>query len=374
MKRLVLVGGGHAHVEVLRRFGAGRMEGVEIVLVTPQPHLIYTGMLPGHIAGHYALDECAIDLAPLAARAGAAVRATRGSLVSADARELVCEDGSAIAYDILSIDVGSRPRIEGVEGVERHAIVLRPLERFLEGWRQVRARAIAGGVDSITLVGGGAGGVELAFAINHALRASLADAAPHVRVVADTAEVLPEWPAGARRRARRRLEAAGIGVHVGDRVAALDRGEVRLASGITYATGAVFWTAGSAAPEWLRDSGLATDPRGFVLTDDALRSTSHPQVFAAGDCAVQQERPAPRAGVFAVRAGAPLAQNLRAALAGQPPSPHAPGERYLALLSTGGRHAIGAWGPLAFSGRWAWRWKDRIDRRWMARYREPYRD
>jgi selenide,water dikinase len=283
---------------------------------------------------------------------------------------VVCEDGSSIPYDVLSLDVGSRPRIEGVEGVERHAVVLRPLEPFVAAWQ--RLVAVADGATSITLVGGGAAGVELAFAMGQALRTARGPHAPHVRVVADTSEILPEWPAVARRAARRRLEIAAIGVHTGDRVVAVSRGEVRLASGITYATDAVFWTAGSAAPEWLRDSGLATDERGFVLTDEMLRSTSHPQVFAAGDCAVQRGHPVPRAGVFAVRAGPPLAHNLRAALAGQPLQPHVPRSRYLALLSTGERHAIGAWGPLGFHGRWAWRWKDRIDRRWAARYREPF--
>lgn len=370
MKRLVLVGGGHAHVEVLRRFGDTRPEGVEVVLVTPEPRLIYTGMLPGHIAGHYSLDDCSIELAPLAARAGATMRATRGSLVSAGRRELVCEDGSVVPYDLLSLDVGSRPRIDGVEGVERHAVVLRPLEPFVAAWQ--RLLAVADGATSITLVGGGAAGVELAFAMGHALRAARGATAPHVRVVADTPEILPEWPAAARRAARQRLERAAIGVHTGDRVAAVSRGEVRLSTGITYATDAVFWTAGSAAPEWLRDSGLATDERGFVLTDETLRSTSHPQVFAAGDCAVQQGHAVPRAGVFAVRAGPPLAYNLRAAIAGRPLQPHLPRKRYLALLSTGDCHAIGAWGALGFHGKWAWRWKDRIDRRWTARYREPF--
>ena len=372
MKRLVLVGGGHAHVEVLRRFGDMRAEGVEIVLVTPEPRLLYTGMLPGHIAGHYSLDDCAVELAPLAARAGAAIRATRASLVSTAAREVVCEDGSAIAYDILSIDVGARARIGQVAGVERHAVVLRPLERLVAGWQEARRRAAGGGVASITLVGAGAGGVELAFAMNHALRSTLGAAAPHLRLVADTPEVLPEWPAGARRVARRRLDAAAIGVHVGDRVAAVDASEVRLASGITYASDAVFWTGGSDAPEWLRDSGLATDERGFMMTDETLRSVSHPEVFGAGDCAVQRGHPVPRAGVFAVRAGPTLGDNLRAALAGRPLESHLPSRRYLALLSTGHRHAIGSWGPLAFHGKWAWHWKDRIDRRWCARYRAPF--
>ena len=371
MKRLVLVGGGHAHVEVLRLLGEARPAGVEITLVTPYPWLTYTGMLPGYIAGHYRLEDCTLDLLPLLRRAGIEMHATMATLVSADARELVCIDGSVLPYDVLSLDVGAHPRLDGVEGVTRHATVVRPLERLVAGWQELRERAASGGPAAITLVGGGAAGVELAFAMNHALRAQSGEAAPHVRVIADTPSVLPEWPVGARWTAHRRLERAGIGVHTEGRVSAVAPGSVRLAAGLEYASDAVFWTAGSAAPEWLRDSGLATDPRGYVLTNDLLQSLSHPQVFAAGDCAVEQGHPVPRAGVFAVRAGPVLGHNLVAALEGRPLLAHIPRPRYLALLSTGERHAIGAWGPLSFSGRWAWRWKDRIDRAWIARYRTP---
>lgn len=368
MKRLVLVGGGHAHVEVLRALGEAPPPDTQVTLVTPHPWLTYTGMLPGYIAGHYRLEDCTLDLTPLLRRAGIELRTTLATLVSAGARELVCSDGTVLPYDVLSLDVGSQPRIEGVEGVLRHATVVRPLESLVAGWKELRQRAAAGTVGSVTLVGGGAAGVELAFAMNHALGGA-AGAGPHVRVIADTATVLPEWPAGARRRAHRRLARAGVGVHAQGRVAKVGPGWVRLESGIEYASDAVFWAAGTAAPDWLRDSGVATDAGGYVLTNELLQSPSHPQVFAAGDCAVVRGHPMPRAGVFAVRAGPVLAHNLVAALEGRPLRAHVPNPRYLALLATGERHAIGAWGPLAFSGRWAWRWKDRIDRAWIARYR-----
>jgi selenide,water dikinase len=371
VKRLVLAGGGHAHVEVLRALGAAPRTDVQLTLVSPYPWLTYSGMLPGYIAGHYALEDCTVDLAPLVARAGGTFLQTTATLVSAGARELVCSDGSVLPYDVLSLDVGSQPRLAGIEGVGQHATVVRPLEKLVAGWHELRERARGGGVKAVTLVGGGAAGVELAFAMDHGLRADLGDAAPHVRIISEASTVLPEWPLGARWRARRCLATRGIGVHVDGRVGEVGAGYVRLENGLEYASDAVFWTAGADAPDWLRDSGLATDPRGYVLTNDLLQSPSHPQVFAAGDCAVEQGHPVPRAGVFAVRAGPVLGHNLVAALEGRPLLAHIPKPRYLALLSTGERHAIGAWGPLSFSGRWAWRWKDRIDRTWMARYREP---
>ncbi len=371
MKRLVLAGGGHAHVAVLRALAEAPDADIATTLVSPYPWLTYSGMLPGSISGHYALHECTIDLLALAQRAGATFIQTTASLVSPGERELVCADGSVIAYDALSLDVGAAPLLDAAIGVERHAIPVRPLERLVAGWSDLLERVAGGGVSAVSLVGGGAAGVELAFAMERRLHHDFGAGAPHVRLIADTPSVLPEWSLGARWRARRLLARRNIGVHVGNPVTEVGAGFVRLAGGIEFASDAVFWTAGAAAHGWIRDSGLVTDPRGFLLTNDLLQSPSHPQVFGAGDCAVEQGFPVPRAGVFAVRAGPVLAHNLRAALQGGPLQAHRPKSRYLALLATGERHAIGNWGGLAFQGAWAWRWKDRIDRRFIALYNEP---
>jgi selenide,water dikinase len=126
----------------------------------------------------------------------------------------------------------------------------------------------------------------------------------------------------------------------------------------------VVWTAGASALPWLRESGLAVDERGFVLVDDRLRSVSHPEVLAAGDCATLRDAPHPKSGVYAIRHAPVLAASLRGAGAR-----YVPQRRALALLSCGGRYAIGDWGPLSWEGAWVWRWKDRIDRRWVESFR-----
>ncbi len=371
MRRLLLAGGGHAHVEVLRALAETPDAGIATTLVSPHPGFTYSGMLPGWIAGHYALEECTIDLVALARRAGATFLQTTASLACPGERELVCADGNVIAYDALSLDVGAAPLLDAAIGVVRHAVPVRPLERLVAGWNDLRDRVARGGVGAVSLVGGGAAGVELAFAMERRLRHDFGPGAPHVRLITDTRTVLPEWSVGARWRARRLLARRNIGVHTGSAVAEVGPGFVRLASGLEFASDAVFWIAGAAAQGWIRDSGLATDPRGFLLTNELLQSTSHPEVFGAGDCAVEQGFPVPRSGVFAVRAGPVLAHNLRAALRAGPLQAHMPKPRYLALLATGERHAIGNWGGFAFQGAWAWRWKDRIDRRFIARYGEP---
>jgi selenide,water dikinase len=219
------------------------------------------------------------------------------------------------------------------------------------------------------VVGGGAAGVELALAMNHRFRRDLFEVAPHVRVVTDRGTIVPELAPGARARLRGCMRASGVEAQVGSAVAEVGDGYVRLESGLQFATDAVFWAGGVTAPAWLRDSGFATDASGFLLTNDLLQSPSHPNVFGAGDCVNELGHPLPKAGVFAVRAAPTLAANLMAALAGRPLQAHLPSKRYLSLVSTGGRHAVASWDGASWSGGWVWRWKDRIDRRFIDRYR-----
>lgn len=369
MKRLLLLGGGHAHIEVLRDLASHPDPRREVTLVTPSQRLLYTGMVPGVIAGHYSLEDCTIDLARLAQRAGAELLLTTATLVSPGENEVACSDGTALPYDVLSIDVGSRPAIGDAKGVERHAIQMRPLERAMVGWSGVLARAMRGDLGAVTVVGAGAAGIEISLAMRHRFNTALSGRRrPHVRIVAEAGGV--GIAAGAARSLILCMRRAGVESHVGFSVREVGAGFVRLQNGLEFATDAVFWVTGAAAPEWLRESGLGTDKRGFMLTNLHMQSVKYANVFGAGDCATVEGHEMPKAGVFAVRAAPVLAANLRAALEGRPLTPHVPKARYLALVSTGRRHAVGTWGGLSWSGWWAWRWKDRIDRRFVARYRE----
>lgn len=368
MRRLVLLGGGHAHVHVLKAIGDALDPAVSVTLVTPVDRQLYSGMLPGYVAGHYALADCGIDLLPLAKRARALVVRSSATLVSPARREVICANGEVVGYDVLSVDVGARPFVGAAKGVEANAVAIRPLERFAAGWEAVLARARRGGMGAVTVVGGGAAGLELAFSMDHRLRQEAGDGAPHVRVLTDARTVVPEYPVAARGRLSRLASRRNIGLHGGSPVTEVGPGFVRVKDAIEFATDATFWVAGAAAPAFLRDSGFATDERGFLAVNDFLQSASHPEVFGAGDCATNRASPRPKAGVFAVRAGPALAANLRAALKGGPLERHVPSARFLALVSCGSRYAVGVYGPVSFEGRWAWRWKDRIDRAFVERY------
>jgi selenide, water dikinase len=364
LKRLVLLGGGHSHVEVLRRMALQSLDAT-VVLVSPGRHAPYSGMLPGLIAGHYAFDDCHIDLEPLCAAARVSYRATAACALDLDRNEVACMDGSRVGFDLLSLDIGSVPDWHAVPGAREHTVPVKPVPGLLAGWETIRAAAQSGPL-TIAVVGGGAGGIELALAMDYRLRT---EGRRNVRlfVVTETNTIVPGHPARARGALVRALEARGIGLYCNCRVTGVTRDGLE-AGGRRLAADCVVWATSASAPAWILESGLATDPRGFVSVGRSLRSTSHPHVHAAGDIAAMTGFRLPKSGVYAVRQGPPLAQNLRAALSGGTPVEYVPQRTALSLISTGGRRAIASWNGLSFEGAWVWRWKDRIDRRFVATY------
>ncbi len=370
-RRLVLVGGGHAHLFVLEAFARAPLDGLEIELVSPVRLAPYSGMMPGVIAGHYRYEQGCVDLAPLARACGATWRETRAVALDPQRRLVFCEDGSDLAGDAISIDSGSTPGRFGVAGVDEHAHPVKPIERFVTGWESLFFRLREGSAPRIAVVGAGAAGCELIMAMHHRLDTLNLRAARYT-LISDAPTILPGFPAGVRRRIRSCLDAKGIAVRTGSPAARIEPKRVVLADGGAVEADFVVWATGSSPPEWPRASGLACDARGFIRVDRHLQSTSHPGIFAAGDVAGMDGEPRPKSGVYAVRAGPPLAVNLRAALEGRPLAPYRPQHRALALIGTGGAHAVGLWGPLSWQGRWVWTWKDRIDRAFVARFTEGY--
>lgn len=365
MKQLVLVGGGHAHVHVLAALASAPFADTQVTLVSPYSRQIYSGMLPGWIAGYYALEECALALDSLARRAGARFVQTACTGLDLDAKQVRCASGETIAFDYLSIDSGPVADSGQLAGTEQHGLPVRPIEGFVAAWPGLLEKARQDGF-RLAIVGDGAAAIELAFAIQTRFAA---EGLGHARVtlIGSNRRPLAGFPFLLRRKAVQLLAAQGI-AHLGRRRAvALLPGRVQLADGAELAADAVLLATGAAAPAWPAAGGLATDPAGFIRVNAMLQSVSHPFVFAAGDVAAYADA-RPKSGVFAVRAGPPLADNLRAICRGKNLKPWQPQKRALYLLSTGRRHALAAWGGFSISGAWVWRWKDSIDRRFMARF------
>ncbi len=371
LKDLVLIGGGHAHVHVVKSFGMKPMPGVRLTLIGRDIETPYSGMIPGFVAGQYSFDECHVDLVRLAAWTGA--RLIQAEAVGLDRanRQVLLKDRPPVSYDLLSFDVGSSPGVEAIPGAAEHATAVKPIAELGRRWLAFVERVKDHrGPLRIAVIGGGAGGVELALAIDHRLRDVARDAEVAV-TLATKGEILSGQAAAARRKMRAIFAGRGVRLLENAATTRIEAGAVHLETGERLETRDVFVVTEASAAKWFTGTGLPLDERGFFAVEPTLASSGDPSVFAVGDCASVMAHPRPKAGVFAVRQGPPLADNLRRVLLGQAPQPFTPQSRYLSILGTGDGHAVATRGGWAIEGSWVWRWKDHIDRKWMRMYREP---
>ena len=368
-KDLVLVGGGHSHALVLRMLAMRPVAGLRITLVSPASHTPYSGMLPGLIAGHYSFEQTHIDLARLCQWAG--VRFITGRVTALDpaSRRLSLADRPDIEYDLVSIDIGSQPELDSVPGAREFSVPVKPVAGLWQRWQDLLERLAAlpaGKRQRIAVVGGGAGSVELALAMAHRLDKQPVD----LELWCGAPEILQGYNPGARKATMAALAGHGVAVALSARVERVEAGHLLLSDGREAPYDELFWCTGAAAAPWVAASGLPVDERGFLAVTDSLHSTADGRVFGAGDIATQLNHPRPKAGVYAVRQGPVLAHNLHAAALGRPLREHRPQQRFLSLVSLGDRRATADRGPFSATGRWVWRWKDSIDRKFMARFEE----
>jgi pyridine nucleotide-disulfide oxidoreductase family protein len=367
MKRLVLVGGGHAHLSVLEALARARPSGVEAVLVTPSRFQIYSGMLPGWMAGHYDQAQCQIDLQPLAQAAGVQILADRIIGMNADLQNVRLTDGRHLEYDLLSLDVGSEIDTSSLQMAREKLLPVKPLGEFFKTWPCILKSAREAQRYGLIIVGGGAAGVELALAARYAFAQSGIDA--RVDLVVSESGLLAGHAAGVQRRIARYLAAAGVVVH--RLQAAGAQAGVLLSDGTLLTADSVIAATGARAPGWLKFTGLKLDANGYVAVDGCHRSSSHATVFAAGDVSARQDVAVARSGVHAVHAGPVLAGNLLAALHGGSMRTYRPRRHSLYLLACGPRYAVASWGHWSAEGAWVWRWKDHIDRGFVRRFEAP---
>lgn len=376
IKKLLLLGAGHAHVHVLASLAQHRPADLDVTVLTPFGYQTYSGMTPGFVAGHYTEADCRIALEPLVRAAGARWVQGRcngidpvGSTVSVSAAGGAQGVPASLDFDVLSIDTGAvidRGRLEAdMPGAANHALAVRPIEAFAQLWPQVMELAQQKPV-SLAVVGAGAAGIELVFAAEQAIRQHGKPGA-RFTLVTGGPEVAENYSSAVQRKVLRQLKRRGITV-LREACVGIGPGEVALGNGARLACDAPLLAIGTHAPAWLQGSGLALSDSGHVLVNAFQQSTSHPHVFAAGDVTSRADVPHARSGVYAVRAGPPLAHNLLAFHQRKPLKPHQPPRHTLNLLSCGTGHAIASFGALSLEGAWAWRWKDRIDRSFIQRY------
>lgn len=368
--RLLLVGGGHAHIEVVRRQILEPRRDIELVLVSEASFQHYSGMVPGFLRGAYTEDEIAVDLARLVARAAGVFVKGRAAAVDPKARVVKLEDGRELVYDLVSFNIGSLARWANTEDVSRNALSIKPIGRAVDLRENLRelARSSTAPVVRVVVVGAGAAGVEVACAA-----AAVLDEAHHSRdvtIVDGARSILAGSSDSFRAKTKRALEKKHIHLRLGAPVIRVEAGWVVLEGGTRVLSELTIWLTGPEAPDILRRSGLRTDGRGFLLVDSALRSIDDANVFGAGDCVSLASFPGtPKAGVYAVREGPVLWQSLCAAIDGSPRPRYKPQSGFLSILDTADGKALLRWGPFVSWSRAALILKKRIDTKFVRQYR-----
>eukprot|EP00963_Diacronema_lutheri_P008623 scaffold764_cov363-Pavlova_lutheri.AAC.11 len=373
-KDLVLVGGGHAHVAVLKSFAMRPVEGVRLTLVTRETHAPYSGMLPGSVAGHYTKDECHVDLAPLARLAKVQMIHAEVEGIRREDKQVVLRGRPPLRYDLLSINVGIRPKMEAAKGSDRHAVPVKPIDGFWTRWQtMVNEYKNSEQTTTVVVVGGGAGGVELVLAMQHRLHqereASSRPLPPANFVLCTQGSIIQSHPQ-ARNVFVEEFKRRGVKLFENRKVVSVQPDHLQTEDGLEIPFTHCLWCTEAGAPKWLKENtGLETDEAGFLVIRPTLQTLTDDNIFAVGDCASCKEYPRPKAGVFAVRQGPPLAENLKRVLSGELPRPFKPQSNYLSIVSTGNKYGMALYGKwFILRGEWVWRWKNWLDISWMNKY------
>jgi selenide,water dikinase len=342
-------------VGVLKRFGMQPEPGVRLTVICIDVHTPYSGMLPGYVSGHYSYDEVHIDLARLAVFAGARLYRDEVTGIDRAAKKVLCRHRPPVPYDCLSINIGSTPRLNGVAGADAFSTPVKPITRFNQRWLALleKVQEHSQGPLRIAMVGAGAGGVELLLSMQYRLRNELISRGrdPELlqfHLLTATDNILPTHNARVRRKFASVLAERGVQLHLNAEVTRVEPGRLVCASGLAVEADEIMWVTQAGGAPWLQGTGLALDAGGFVRVNDQLQTLTDPAIFAAGDIAAMENHPLEKAGVFAVRMGRPLADNLRLSVQGRALQAYRPQSRWLALISTGDRHAVASRGALSF--------------------------
>ena len=365
MKRtLALIGGGHAHVEVLRQLALNPPVDADVALFNPSPSVWYSGMLPGVIAGHYTANDAKVNLWALCQQARVRFFETSINSLRAENATMEAAHGERHHFDYASLDLGcvSHP-IPTAPGA--YVVTVKPIEPLLAAITEFDSVRASGLI--VRVVGGGAAALEVALALAYRWR-GLKNR--RVSIVTAT-RLLETFPRRVRTLALRACRRDGVEVLENNPVEQIEPTRIRFTNGNTINTQLTVLATGYAPAALLANTDLALAADGSVIVTPTLQSSNHTHIFAAGDCAHLNNASVPKSGVYAVRQGPLLAANLLATLSGKPLNNYQHNPNALMLLSLGDKRAVASRNGISVGGDWVWKWKDKIDREWMQKYAPP---
>jgi len=377
VKHLVLVGGGHSHLAVLKHFGMKPVPGLALTLISRDISTPYSGSLPGFLSGLYDHDEIHIDLRPLAQFAGARIIQAEIQEIDLANKAVKMTSRPDINFDLISLNIGSSPNMASIPGAIRYGIGIKPIDRFIEEWPEILRNAIYRIRKDLpfrfVIVGGGPASVELAlaaeFRISKEINLSASEKSKlQIQIISADNELLSLHNSRVRKFAVSVLEKRGIKVLLKTQIVSLSENTLICKGGSIIKADTIVCATGASIPSWPSECGLAITEDGFIEVSEKLQSTSHKYVFAAGDAATIKGEPRPKSGVYAVRQGAPLAKNLVRYATGKRLVSYKPQKHTLALISTGNKTAIASRNNFFFHGKLVWSLKNKIDKAFIRKY------
>lgn len=392
VKELVLIGGGHSHVVVLKMFAMNPLPGLRLTLIANDTHTPYSGMLPGYIAGQYSYDDVHLDLRPLAEFAHCRLYHAKATHIDSKNQLVYSDNRPPVKYDLLSINIGSAPDDYNIPGVRAYTIPVKPVHKFIVQFEALIHQALNNeNFTRITVIGGGASGVEMILAIQHRLQKELPrydskDKYIQYTLISAAKTLLPSHNKSVQKRILKLFEQRNIQLELDSCITDISITDndtaananfsndtartILCQNGNLFQADAVIWCTTASTATWPEESGLAVDDKGFIQVNDYLQSVSHSNIFAAGDAATMVNHPRPKSGVYAVRQGPPLFHNLRQFVRGRSLTSYKPQKHFLSLLNCANYTAVASRGMLAFQGHWAWKYKNWIDVRFMKSFSE----
>jgi pyridine nucleotide-disulfide oxidoreductase family protein len=370
MVNLVLVGGGHSHSIVLKLWSKKKVSGVKVTLISNVKNTPYSGMLPEYISGFYSYEESHINLVKLAEIAGIELIIDEVINIDADKKIVSCKSGLKIGFDVLSLDIGSTPQKSQIEGANLYSIPIKPIPLFLEKWEKIIDLAQNNPDDKIilTIIGGGAGGVELALNIHHKLIKILSTKKLTINLIHRGKRIISNHSLSISKKLTKILEQNQINIYLNEEVKSIDNQKITLFSGKKIDSNYNFLVTQASAPIWLKNSSIETNTEGFIIVKNTLQSVNYPDIFASGDIANIRDYSCAKAGVFAIKQGFYLYQNLCNFLINKPLKLYYPQKNYLNIIGTGNKNAVASWGNISIESRLIWYWKQYLDDNFMKQF------
>ena len=374
--RVLLVGGGHAHVQVIKALNSkSRPKNMHVTLIDMQKSASYSGMVPGCIARLYKPEDTLLHLLPLAEWAG--IDFCQDEVVDMDLENNLVylrNSDRPIPFDVVSVDIGSASRrLYETPGARKYTIPTRPISDLVQ--RIDQAEQTLEETAHVVVVGGGAAGVELSMSIMGRWGTILANGCLKVTLLDTGPRLLPNESPACQHALSKIMKEKGIDARHNCEVQEITQQVICLKDGeeISY-THCIWATGASAHPlaNTLRKRGLAVDSYGWIRVNEHLQSLSHPQVFAAGDCSSIETGtgpPPPKAGVYAVRAGPILIENLVNFVSHEEMTDYVPQNDFLKLIVCGDGTALGFHSGIPLYGKWVMQLKDAIDQTFMNLFR-----